>query len=95
MLEELEENFNYFSPSIFSLVFPQFDNYSFINCPKRARTSFSEALGFTGRRGGLMVSAFFSRSGGLGSSAASYSWARHLTLTVSLRIQVYKRDRQI
>ena len=40
-----------------------------------------------GRRGGLMVSALDSGSGGPG---ALCSWARHLTLTVPLSSQVYK-----
>ena len=47
-----------------------------------------------GRRGGLMVSALDSGSGGPGScrgqGAALWSWARHFTLIVPLSNQVYK-----
>ena len=47
-----------------------------------------------GRRGGLMVSALDSRSGGPGSSpgrgTALCSWARYFTLIVPLSTQVYK-----
>ena len=47
-----------------------------------------------GRRGGLMVSALDSGSGGPGSSpdrvTALCSWARHFTLIVPLSTQVYK-----
>ena len=42
-----------------------------------------------GRRGGLMVSALDSGSGGPGSSPGC-SWARHFTLIVPLSTQVYK-----
>ena len=48
----------------------------------------------SGRRGGLMVSALDSRSGGPGSSpgrgTALCSWARYFTLIVPLSTQVYK-----
>ena len=48
----------------------------------------------SGRRGGLMVSALDSGSGGPGSSpdrgTALCSWARHFTLIVPLSTQVYK-----
>ena len=47
-----------------------------------------------GRRGGLMVRALDSGSGGPGSSpglgTALYSWARHFALIVPLSTQVYK-----
>ena len=49
---------------------------------------------FRGRRGGLMVSALDSGSGGPGSSpgrgTALCSWARYFTLIVPLSTQVYK-----
>ena len=49
---------------------------------------------FCRRRGGLMVSALNSGSGGPGSSpgqgTALCSWARHFTLIVPLSTQVYK-----
>ena len=48
----------------------------------------------SGKRGGVMVSALDSGSGGPGSSpgqgAALCSWARHFTLIVPLSTQVYK-----
>ena len=51
-------------------------------------------LYYTGRRGGLMVSALDSRLGGPGLSPGRgtvlCSWARHLTLIVPLSTQVYK-----
>ena len=49
---------------------------------------------FSGRRGGLVVSALDSGSRGPGSSPGRVivlcSWARHFTLTVSLSTQEYK-----
>ena len=60
-----------------------------------SKSSTNSLFAWCGRRGGLMVSALDSGSGGPGSSpgrgTALCSWTRHLTITVPLSTQVYKR----
>ena len=55
---------------------------------------YSRLCNYTGRRGGLVVSALDSGSKGLGSSPGQVivlcSWAKHFTLTVPLSTQEYK-----